>query len=47
MQEKTAAKRVTHMTNYTASNSIQLSVLTGTGAESLFLRTTLAYSFKE
>jgi hypothetical protein len=48
MQGKTAAKRVTHVTNYTASNSIRpLSVLTGTGAESLFQRTTLAYSFKE
>jgi hypothetical protein len=48
MQEKTGAKRVTHVTNYTTSNSIRpLSILTGTEAESLFQRTTLVYSFKE
>jgi len=47
-REKTGAKRVTHVTNYTASNSIRLlSVLTGNGAESPFQRTTLAYYFKE
>jgi hypothetical protein len=47
-RNKTGAERVTHVINYTGLNSIRpLSVLTGTGADSLFQRTALAFSYKE